>query len=73
MTACTATPTKSSRDDEPSDFSTAKSRSRSSAETYMSAATMIAATTHIGARECVDRGDGVLHGVHGVGLDLLGR
>ena len=51
MTACAATPKKSSRDDEPSDFSTAKSRSRSSDETYISAATMIAATTHMRARE----------------------
>ena len=51
VTAWTATPKKRSRDDEPSDFSTAKSRRRSSDETYMSAATMIAATTHISARE----------------------
>ena len=51
VTAWAATPKKSSRDEEPSDFSTAKSRRRSSEVTYMRAATMIAATTHISARE----------------------
>ena len=51
MIACTATPKNSRSDDEPSDFRTAKSRMRCSAETYMSAATMMEATIHISMRE----------------------